>query len=42
MNPGTRSEIVVVQFDQVEGVQENALVMVAIANAIEGSDAVAR
>jgi len=30
-----RSEIVTVQFDQVEGVKENGFVMVAVANAIE-------
>jgi hypothetical protein len=35
-----RSEIVTVQFDQVEGVQENAFVMVPVANAIEQRDAV--
>jgi len=35
-----RSEIVAVQFDQVEGVKENAFVMVAVANTIEQSDAV--
>jgi hypothetical protein len=30
-----RSEIVAVQFDHVEGVQDNAFVTVAVANAIE-------
>src|SRR4029077_286376 len=35
-----RSEIVTVQFDQVGGVQENAFVMVPVANAIEQRDAV--
>jgi hypothetical protein len=34
------SEIVAVKFDQVESVQENAFVMVAVANAIEQSDPV--
>jgi hypothetical protein len=35
-----RSEIVSVQFDQVEGVEEDTFVMVAVANAIERSDAI--
>jgi hypothetical protein len=30
-----RSEIVAVQFDQIEGIEENAFVMVAVANAIK-------
>jgi hypothetical protein len=33
-------QVVTVQFDQVEGVQENASVIVAVANAIERSDAI--
>ena len=33
-------EIVAVEFDQVEGVQENAFIVVAVADAIEGCDAV--
>ena len=33
-------QIIAIQFDQVEGVQENAFVMLAVANAIEQSDAV--
>jgi hypothetical protein len=32
-----RSEIVTVQFDQVEGVQENAFVMVPVANALNNA-----
>ena len=35
-----RPEIVTVQFNQVEGVQENAFVMVPVANAIERRDAI--
>jgi hypothetical protein len=34
-----RPEIVAVQFDQVEGVKENAFIMVAVADTIERSDA---
>ena len=36
----TTPQIVAIQFDQVEGVKEDAFVMVAVANAIERSDAV--
>ena len=35
---GIASEIVPFQFDQVEGVKENAFVVVAVAHAIERSD----
>jgi len=34
------AEVVTVQFDQVEGIKENAFVMVAVADTIERSDAV--
>jgi hypothetical protein len=34
-----RSEIVAIQFDQVEGVQKYIFVMVTVANAVERSDA---
>jgi hypothetical protein len=33
-------QVIAVQFDQIEGVQENAFVMAAVADAIERSDAV--
>jgi hypothetical protein len=33
-----RSEIIAVQFDEIEGVQKDALVVVAVTNAIEQSN----